>query len=181
MSLIHPLTPSTQTVLYTPGGFTPDQIQPNAIDLTVQAVFRIDSDSTVVLSEKMKQHANKTLLEVTYDKNDQEIWYLQRGSYEILFNETIEVGPEEAGWVITRSTLNRNGIFITSGLYDSGYNGVMAGALHVLGPTALILSPGTRVGQYLTVPAEAHRLYSGSYGAQSEHDMKAYALSDGAK
>ena len=28
-----------------------------------------------------------------------------------------------AGFVITRSTLNRNGVFITSGLYDSGYHG----------------------------------------------------------
>jgi deoxycytidine triphosphate deaminase len=83
----------------------------------------------------------------------------------------IEVGEGEAGWVITRSTLNRNGVFLTSGLYDSGYHGVMAGVMHVTcGP--MKIKPGTRIGQYLSFDSEALSKYDGSYGIGKEHDKK---------
>ena len=89
--------------------------------------------------------------------------------YEILFDHDIKVGEGEAGWVITRSTLNRNGLFITSGLYDSGYHGVMAGALHVTAGPAKI-RPYTRVGQFLLFKAQNIKMYDGDYGHAKQHD-----------
>jgi deoxycytidine triphosphate deaminase len=83
----------------------------------------------------------------------------------------IHVGAGEAGWVITRSTLNRNGLFLTSGLYDSGYHGVMAGVLHVTIGNARI-KRGTRIGQYLSFEAEALSQYDGDYGINKSHDNK---------
>jgi deoxycytidine triphosphate deaminase len=83
----------------------------------------------------------------------------------------INVGDGEAGWVITRSTLNRNGLFLTSGLYDSGYHGAMAGVLHVtIGPARI--KQGTRIGQYLSFNAEALHKYDGDYGIGKDHDQK---------
>ena len=83
----------------------------------------------------------------------------------------ITVGEGEAGFVITRSTLNRNGVYITSGLYDSGYNGVMAGALHVTsGPFKVKVN--TRIGQFLLFKAESLHLYDGDYGLNKDHDKK---------
>jgi deoxycytidine triphosphate deaminase len=83
----------------------------------------------------------------------------------------ISVGQGEAGWVITRSTLNRNGLFLTSGLYDSGYHGAMAGMLHVTIGQARI-KKGTRIGQYLSFEAESLSMYDGDYGINKEHDKK---------
>jgi deoxycytidine triphosphate deaminase len=86
--------------------------------------------------------------------------------------ENIVTIPEGyAGWVITRSTLNRNGLHITSGLYDSGYNGVMAGLLHVAHGPATI-QRGSRVGQFLMFDAETLSTYDGDYGIGKEHDAK---------
>jgi deoxycytidine triphosphate deaminase len=83
----------------------------------------------------------------------------------------IRVGEGEAGWVITRSTFNRNGLFLTSGLYDSGYHGAMAGVLHVMvGPARI--KKGTRIGQYLSFEAESLAMYDGDYGIGKEHDKK---------
>ncbi len=83
----------------------------------------------------------------------------------------IRVGEGEAGWVITRSTLNRNGCYITSGLYDSGYHGVMAGVLHItIGDVRI--KKGTRIGQYISFEAEALKLYDGDYGVGKKHDIK---------
>ena len=83
----------------------------------------------------------------------------------------MEVGENEAGWVITRSTLNRNGVHLTSGLYDTGYDGVMAGVMHV-NCGAFRIKKGTRIGQYLNFQAENIGSYDGDYGKGGEHDRK---------
>ena len=139
--------------------------QPNAIDLRLGKVFAINS-KVFELSEEFKSHRG------TYELLPIDDWYsLSEGTYEVVMENIVTVGADEAGWVITRSTLNRNGVFITSGLYDSGYNGVMAGAMHVRGGPVRI-KKGTRVAQFLLFKAEALTLYNGSYGLNSEHDKK---------
>jgi deoxycytidine triphosphate deaminase len=142
-------------------------VQPNAVDLRLDKVFRIKQDE-FVLSNDYKKHRG-TEEEITPDGDGD--FYLEPGHYEVVMENIIHVGENEAGWVITRSTLNRNGLFLTSGLYDSGYHGVMAGVLHVtIGPA--VIRKGTRIGQYLSFDAEALHSYSGSYGLTSEHDKK---------
>lgn len=144
-------------------------VQPNAVDLRVAKIFQIDSSNEFSISNEQKKHRGS--IEVQPEYGDGEWWYLQPGTYEIIMENIITVGADEAGWVITRSTLNRNGVFITSGLYDSGYNGVMAGAMHVTtGP--MWLKRGTRVGQFLLFKSQALTTYSGDYGIGSEHDQK---------
>lgn len=146
--------------------FTEDQVQPNAIDLRVDKIFRIQNRQFNI-DEESKQHRGS----VEIEPNTEGYWRLDPGTYEIIMQGEITIGPEEAGWVITRSTLNRNGVFITSGLYDSGYSGVMAGAMHV-NVADMRIKRGTRVGQFLLFKAEALHQYEGSYGKNSEHDKK---------
>jgi deoxycytidine triphosphate deaminase len=140
--------------------------QPNAIDLRLDKVYLINKNEFVIDNESKKHRGTGELLP------DADGWYhLNEGTYEVVMENIIHVGVDEAGWVITRSTLNRNGLFITSGLYDSGYHGVMAGALHVSGGPAKI-KKGTRVAQFLLFKAEALSGYNGSYGLNSDHDKK---------
>ena len=146
--------------------FTNDQVQPNAVDLRLDKIFKLGSRDFVI-DEENKEHRGSDQL-----APDQDGWFkLDVGTYEIIMEGVISIGPNEAGFVITRSTLNRNGLFITSGLYDSGYSGVMAGALHVNGGPAYI-KRGTRVGQFLLFKAESLNQYAGSYGSGSLHDVQ---------
>jgi len=141
-------------------------IQPNAVDLRLGKVFWIKPD-VFVIDEQQKRHRGTIELKV----NEEGYYQLDVGHYEVVMENIINVGQGEAGWVITRSTLNRNGVFLTSGLYDSGYHGVMAGVMHVtVGP--MRIKPGTRIGQYLSFNAEALSMYDGSYGIGKEHDKK---------
>ena len=141
-------------------------IQPNAVDLRADKFFKV-ADTDFVISEDHKQHRGSIEIEPDIDG-----WfYLEEGHYEVIMKNIVNVGNDEAGWVITRSTLNRNGLFLTSGLYDTGYNGVMAGMLHVtIGPARI--KKGTRIGQYLNFEAESIKVYDGSYGLDKEHDKK---------
>lgn len=140
--------------------------QPNAVDLRLEKVFLIHPNLFMIDNE-FKQHRGTT--EILPDHNG---WFhLEPGHYEVVMENIIKVGNDEAGWVITRSTLNRNGLFLTSGLYDTGYHGVMAAVLHVTIGDASI-KKGTRIGQYLCFDAEALHHYEGSYGIGTDHDKK---------
>jgi deoxycytidine triphosphate deaminase len=141
-------------------------VQPNAVDLRLGKIFRINPELFQVSNDDKKHRGTEEM------RTDHLGYYtLEPGHYEVVMENIIHVGEDEAGWVITRSTLNRNGCFLTSGLYDTGYNGVMAGVLHVTIGVARI-KQGTRIGQYLSFNAESLHSYDGSYGIGKEHDKK---------
>lgn len=144
----------------------PKDIQPNAVDLRLGKVFRISSN-TFIIDEEQKVHRGSEPAFLAADG----YYHLDPGHYEVIMENEIHVGPDEAGFVITRSTLNRNGCYITSGLYDTGYHGVMAGVLHVT-CGMMKIKPGTRIGQYLNWKAEALSSYDGDYGKGKAHDKK---------
>lgn len=143
-----------------------DDVQPNAVDLRLGKIFKMSS-STFKIDEKEKVHRGS--YEIKPDATG--YFNLAEGHYEVVMENMITVGDNEAGWVITRSTLNRNGVFLTSGLYDTGYDGVMAGMMHVTcGP--MRIQKGTRIGQYLSFNAESLHKYEGDYGKNKSHDKK---------
>jgi len=141
-------------------------IQPNAVDLRLDKVFYITANEFLI-DEERKVHRGSVEVKV----DDEGYYRLEPGHYEVVMENKITVGDGEAGWVITRSTLNRNGVFITSGLYDTGYSGIMAGVMHVsIGP--MKIKPGTRIGQYLSFQAQSIGSYDGDYGDGKAHDVK---------
>jgi deoxycytidine triphosphate deaminase len=169
----HIMSPSSRSTL---SGVREEDVQSNAVDLRLDKVFRI-KDSLFEIDNDTKVHRGTVSVEPNADG-----WFeLEPGSYEVVMENVISVADGESGFVITRSTLNRNGVFLTSGLYDSGYGidvntgeavgGVMAGVMHVNIGSALI-KKGTRVGQYVMWNAETLSLYNGSYGNHKEHDTK---------
>lgn len=170
MTMIHLHSNKSKSTL---DKWKPEQIQPNAMDLKLGKVFAIKHENSFEISEDGKTHRGSIEIEP-----DEQGWYsLGPGSYEVIMEGEITIGPEEAGWVITRSTLNRNGIFLTSGLYDSGYKGVMAGVIHITGNqlTKTRIKKGTRIGQFLLFKAEAVKTYDGDYGT-GKYDDGAYGV-----
>lgn len=141
--------------------------QPNAVDIRVHKILAYASD-VVELSEEHKVHRTTFELEPSADGS----WVLPYGSsFEVVFENDVVIGEGEAGWVIPRSTLNRNGIMITSGLYDSGYSGVIGATIHT-GSTTFKLKQGTRIAQFILIESQSVGVYNGSYGHGKEHDQK---------
>jgi deoxycytidine triphosphate deaminase len=142
-------------------------VQPNAVDLRLNKVFKIKP--TVF---EIGEDNHKIMREIEPVEPDADGYFnLQPGSYEVIMDNVIKVGSDEAGWVITRSTLNRSDIRLFSSLYDSGYHGLMAGCLQIgTGPARI--QKGTRIGQYVSFKAQSLKQYDGSYGLNSEHDKK---------
>ncbi len=140
-------------------------IQPNAIDIRISAITRIGSNK-IQLSEHYREHRDKLVEQKYLSANtDGEYWDLTRGSYEFETDHWVKIPDGICGWIVPRSTLNRNGVFISSGLYDSGFENYIGGVMHVMTGT-LQLFVNTRIGQFITTRAETNHLYDGAYNAQ---------------
>ena len=144
-----------------------DMIQPNAVDLRVEKFLKI-----LPTPFKMSQDNTKTLRkteEVIPDENG--YFHLDVGDYEVVAENDVSVGEDEAGLIIVRSSYNRSGLFLSSGVFDSGYNGKVIFVLHnEVGPAEI--QKGSRIGQYLSWKAESLKQYNGSYGFGTNDDIK---------
>lgn len=145
------------------------QIQPNAIDFTLDKLFQI-GEAEFVISEEGKQMRNSWQIEAAPDRgqdSDLAFWTIEPNSvYDGMSNIAVDLPEGVACELIIRSTLNRNGIFLTSGLYDSGYKGAIGFALHNRGALAKI-AVGTRVGQIKFVSSDSAGLYAGGYNHEA--------------
>ena len=171
MTMIHIMSKESTSTLT---DVQPQDIQPNAVDLRLGKVFQINDENDFTIDEEQKIHKGSTPVPLWEDG----YWYLYGGAYEVIMENEVEVGHDECGFVITRSTLNRNGVFLTSGLYDSGYKGVMAGVIHIRAGRMKI-KPGTRVGQYLCFKSQTMGSYDGDYGRGKQHDIRYAATASG--
>lgn len=153
---VHPLNVSglIQTEL------DPKQNQPNAIDVTCDNLYKV-TPSKFFITNFQTQH--RTILEEpTVISGQRDMFYLNVGVYQFESNVKVEIPPGYIGFCWTRSSLNRNGIIVTSGIYDSGFKGNIGGSIYNFLPETYI-EKGCRICQFLVCSAENKHLYDGQY------------------
>lgn len=154
------------------GDFTEDSIQPNAIDFTADRMFMLDICSQFVLRKDSKiMRKSSELTPVTFQDDIFTGWVIPMGAYDVVSNFYVKVPTGVAAMLIVRSTLNRNGLFVTSGLYDSGFEGNIGFALHNRGGDSKI-EQGVRVGQIMFVESDSVGKYAGQYNTQNGQHWK---------
>ena len=142
-----------------------ESIQPNAVDLKIDKVWEI-TDDEFYLGIKDKHHRKGK--EIKPNSFDEFLLQANR-SYQFETPHYVIIPEGYVGWLIARSTLNRNGIFITSGLYDSGFQNYVGGVMHVRGGPARI-QKGARIAQFIYVEAETAGMYDGDYNAVENYN-----------
>lgn len=149
-------------------------IQPNALDFTADRLFTINSSPRFMISETYKSmRPNEEVMPGVYYEStwpngenggEVEYWELHdKCCYDAMSDFYVTVPEGVAAHLITRSTFNRNGVFIQSGLYDSGFKGNCGFVIYNMGgPTSL--APHTRIGQLIfTTSEDSGKLYAGGY------------------
>lgn len=136
-------------------------IQPNAIDVTCDRVFSPATTSGFELSEMHK---------VTVEMKEQlpgkmEPFIIPPGGWvDVMSDFHVKVPEGMVASFITRSTLNRNGLFVTNGLYDQGFDNYCGFVLHNRSSTPAKIWPHTRIAQLYFVSAQSSgMMYSGIY------------------
>jgi deoxycytidine triphosphate deaminase len=92
-------------------------------------------------------------------------FYLERGRPCIFeCGEYVSIPKTCCALLIVRSSLNRIGAFVTTGLYDNGFHGYVGG---VLRPDCTIkLEIGTPIAQLVFFESRGRNLYLGQYNQQ---------------
>lgn len=140
------------------------QVQPNAIDFTLDKLFHIN-ETPFVISEYGKQMRGTAPYHAITDRaSELPYWRLKSNSvYDAMSDMYVTVPEGAAAMLIIRSTFNRNGIFLTSGLYDSGFQGHIGFCLHNRSGAEARVFQGTRVGQIIFVESKTALMYSGGW------------------
>jgi deoxycytidine triphosphate deaminase len=156
------------------------QVQPNAIDFTVDKAFTIN-ETDFYLTEDFKGMRGSSELEPRlfgYDDPDSPQdtrlngWrILGEGMLDCLSNMYVNIPEGVAAVLVPRSTLVRNGLFTQNGLYDSGFQGHIGTVIHNRSKWPAYLGVGTRIGQIIFVEAGTASMYSGSYNHDKGTDL----------
>lgn len=149
------------------------QVQPNAIDFTLDNIYTINHNNICTISEQKseRQMRGGDPLAVSSMTEDGREWYTLSAheSYDCLSNVYVDLPEGVACKLIIRSTFNRNGFFLTSGLYDSGYQGHIGFVLHNRSGLAHI-QRHVRVGQIEFYASDSAGRYSGGWNhGQNTH------------
>jgi deoxycytidine triphosphate deaminase len=150
------------------GNIQEKNIQPNAIDFTVDTLHGVNSSDPFILSEtgkKMRKTNEMVAEELVHSSFAPGIngWWLQRDNlYDAMSDLIVDLPEGIAALLVARSTLTRNGLFVTSGLYDSGFKGHIGVVIHNRSGEAF-LEKGVRIGQIIFVASENAGVYAGGY------------------
>lgn len=145
------------------------QIQPNAVDFTVDHINEFAGDhiytQTFYVGETKKaMRQQKPLASAPLD--GVEVWALrQQSEYDVMSDVYVEVPEGFAAILVLRSTFVRNGCWLASGLYDSGFKGNIGAVLHT-GNAAAVVEVGTRLGQIIFAESGTAKMYAGGYNTQ---------------
>lgn len=148
------------------------QVQPNAIDFTLDRLFYSNADTFVISKDPnnpFKELKQMRSMEEHYPIPDRRypdihFFHIQpKHYYDALSNVYVDIPQGVAAQLIIRSTFNRNGMFLTSGLYDSGYKGHVGFGLHNNSIGVSKIQQGTRIGQIIFIKSDNAGVYSGGY------------------
>jgi dUTP pyrophosphatase len=156
-----------------------EQVQPNGVDLTLEAVFRqrepgritTDGKSVGARYEQVNEPIGGALEgEAGYEHEDQdepdrEGYRLTPGNYVVRYAEIIEIPEGHVGFLYPRSSLLRNSCMLNTAVWDAGYEGKGEGLLQV--GHDIDIETGARVAQLVLAEAEHTGAYDGDYQGEN--------------
>ncbi|MFB6163876.1 MAG: deoxyuridine 5'-triphosphate nucleotidohydrolase [Haloarculaceae archaeon] len=141
------------------GDLRPAQVQPNGVDLTLDAVFeqtspgRIDRDGKSIGDRR------------ELDADEEGIYRLSPGGYVVRYDERIVIPDGHVGFLYPRSSLLRNSCMLDTAVWDAGYEGRGEGLLEV--HHEIELQAGARIAQLTLAAADHEGTYDGSYQGEN--------------
>ena len=171
--IVNPLRLVTDGIITHPDFTTLDDwrerkfISPNAIDFDIARAFVVtpqDDRPFCITKAKVVQHARQA--EIAPVDHDGILCFVipPRSCVDFMSNMFTSVPAGMCASLVVRSSLNRNQMFITSGLYDQGFSGNVAGILHNRSDAAALIEVGARIGQIIFHESQDSQvLYEGGY------------------
>lgn len=135
-------------------------------DLTLNSAKRVVGG--VVTQDKTSPMPYEELMP-TKNTAGKLMFHFKRGVYSLTFDQGIKLPADRTAFIRHRSSILRCGSFITSGVYDPGFEVEQMGAVMFV-EEELYLEKGARVAQVIVLENTNAELYSGQW--QGSKDLK---------
>ena len=161
-SVVNPLYILDSKILIPPKAIDKNKIiQPNGIDLYVEQIERLGSKGCFSCGDNVKTDHCYTAVGSAYELVENK-YVLKAGEvYKVETAYEINIPNNMMAIIFIRSSLNRNGVQLGSGLWDSGFKGNVGFTLYPHVNTNLYLP--CRVAQIVFFEASGAYLYNGQY------------------
>lgn len=133
-----------------------DQIQPNGVDLRVGKIVKNTGSGS--LYQDKRKIPSRTPLNIKKGE-----YRLSKGSYVVVYKETVTIPETAIGLVFPRSSLMRMGARVHTAIWDPGYEGRGEGLLVVHNKHGIHLGKEVRIGQMIFLSASSSSTYNGKY------------------
>jgi dUTP pyrophosphatase len=150
---------------------TESQIQPNGVDLTLEAVFEQRDPGRIGIDGKEVGDRQRRLgdpvvedqqdIEDFSGKGGEDTHYLPPGGYVVRYAEIVSIPEDHVGFIYPRSSLLRNSCMLNTAVWDAGYEGKGEGLLQV--HHDIEIEKGARIAQLVLAEADHEDVYDGSY------------------
>ena len=138
------------------------QVQPNGLDLTLEAVFEQTDPGRI--GRDGKTVGDRTRV-TSLAGPDETTYRLSPGAYVVRYEQTIRVPDGHVGFVYPRSSLLRNSAMLNTAVWDAGYEGRGEGLLQV--GHELELEESARIAQLVFARADHEATYDGDYQGEN--------------
>jgi dUTP diphosphatase len=141
-------------------------IQPNGIDLSLDAVWRLSDTGMLGRSSEDRRLPAREVL--AFDADD---WLtLEPGTYGIRYAEWVALPTDCGGLCFPRSSLLRMGLHVPTAVWDAGYAGRGEGLLQVSNVHGVRLQRGARIVQLVVfrLSEAARAAYRGAYQHENQ-------------
>jgi len=135
-----------------------EQVQPNGVDLTVDAVFEQVEPGRI-------GRDGKGIGERDPVETEDDAFALSPGGYVLRYGETVHIPEGQVGFIYPRSSLLRNSCMLNTAVWDAGYEGRGEGLLQV--HHAIEIERDARVAQIVFAEANHEDTYDGSYQGEN--------------
>jgi dUTP pyrophosphatase len=134
------------------------QVQPNGVDLTLDAIYEQDRRGRIVRGDTHIGSRREVYFESVEGR---EQVYLGTGGYVVQYAETVHIPEGHVGFIYPRSSLMRNSCMLNTAVWDAGYEGKGEGLLQV--HHFIEVERGARIAQLVLAEANHEGTYDGSY------------------
>lgn len=141
-----------------------NQIQPNGVDITLDAVSSFEGPGTIAVSNADRVLPETAELPFYPDGSI----FLAPGAYHVRFNETVALPDWLMAYARPRSSLLRAGVALHTAVWDAGYAGRGASLMVVYNPAGFTLHRNARVAQLVFHPLSSAT--SAGYAGDYQHE-----------
>jgi dUTP pyrophosphatase len=152
-----------------------EQVQPNGVDLTLEAVYdqrepgRIGIDGKEIGDRQHRmgdpvvedEHDVEAVDDLDRPHGGNDVYYLPPDAYVVQYAEIVTIPEDHVGFIYPRSSLLRNSCMLNTAVWDAGYSGKGEGLLQV--GHDIEIEAGARIAQLVLARADHEGTYDGDY------------------